>query len=85
MAVKLFDSYGSKKTFYRINVADSRAPTFTRNTSTYNPIQVEETKCYLKEKNVPEWLSKEHWQFVTSFQKEGVEEETSNQNSQNNF
>ena len=76
MAVKIrLTRMGSKKKpFYRINVADSRAPRdgrFIETVGTYNPL-VEENQVTLKEERVLEWLSKVHnlqIQFVTSFQK----------------
>lgn len=49
-----------KKPFYRINVADSRAPRdgrFIETVGTYNPL-VEENQVTLKEERVLEWLSK---------------------------
>lgn len=74
MAVKIrLTRRGSKKKpFYRINVADSRAPRdgrFIETVGTYNPL-VEENQVTLKEDRVLEWLSKVHnlqIQFVTSF------------------
>ena len=49
-----------KKPFYRIKVADSRAPRdgrFIETVGTYNPL-VEENQVTLKEERVLEWLSK---------------------------
>ena len=62
MAVKIrLTRMGSKKEpFYRINVADSRAPRdgrFIETVGTYNPL-VEENQVTLKEERVLEWLSK---------------------------
>ena len=59
MAVKIrLTRMGSKKKpFYRINVADSRAPRFIETVGTYNPL-VEENQVTLKEERVLEWLSK---------------------------
>ena len=62
MAVKIrLTRMGSKKKpFYRINVADSRAPRdgrFIETVGTYNPL-VEENQVTLKEDRVLEWLSK---------------------------
>ena len=62
MAVKIrLTRIGAKKKrFYRINVADSRAPRdgrFIETVGTYNPL-VEENQVTLKEERVLEWLSK---------------------------
>ena len=62
MAVKirLTRMGAKKKPFYRINVADSRAPRdgrFIETVGTYNPL-VEENQVTLKEERVLEWLSK---------------------------
>ena len=62
MAVKirLTRMGAKKKPFYRINVADSRAPRdgrFIETGGTYNPL-VEENQVALKEERVLEWLSK---------------------------
>ncbi len=49
-----------KKPFYRINVADSRAPRdgrFIETVGTYNPL-VAENQVTIKEERVLEWLSK---------------------------
>ena len=48
-----------KKPFYRINVADSRAPRdgkFIETVGTYNPL-LTENQVTLKEERVLEWLS----------------------------
>ena len=62
MSVKIrLKRMGSKKRpFYRIVVADSRAPRdgrFIETVGTYNPL-VEENQVTLKEERVLEWLSK---------------------------
>lgn len=62
MAVKIrLTRMGSKKKpFYRINVADSRAPRdgrFIETVGTYNPL-VAENQVTIKEERVLEWLSK---------------------------
>ena len=62
MSVKIrLTRMGSKKIpFYRINVADSRAPRdgkFIETVGTYNPLVTEE-QVTLKEERVLEWLSK---------------------------
>ena len=62
MAVKIrLKRMGSKKNpFYRVVVADSRAPRdgrFIETVGTYNPL-VEENQVTLKEERVLEWLSK---------------------------
>ena len=49
-----------KKPFYRINVADSRAPRdgrFIETVGTYNPL-VDENSVTLKEDRILDWLSK---------------------------
>ncbi len=51
-----------KKPFYRINVADSRAPRdgrFIETVGTYNPL-LAENSVTLKEERVLEWLAKVH-------------------------
>lgn len=75
MAVKIrLTRMGSKKKpFYRINVADSRAPRdgrFIETVGTYNPL-LAENSVTLKEERVLEWLAKVHnhlIQFVAFFQ-----------------
>ncbi len=62
MAVKIrLTRMGSKKKpFYRINVADSRAPRdgrFIETVGTYNPL-VAENQITIKEDRVLEWLAK---------------------------
>ena len=62
MAVKIrLTRMGSKKKhFYRINVADSRAPRdgrFIETVGTYNPL-AEENQVSIKEDRILEWLSK---------------------------
>ena len=62
MAVKIrLTRMGSKKKpFYRINVADSRAPRdgrFIETVGTYNPL-LAENSVTLKEERVLEWLAK---------------------------
>ncbi len=62
MAVKIrLTRMGSKKKpFYRINVADSRAPRdgrFIETVGTYNPL-VAENQITVKEDRVLEWLAK---------------------------
>ena len=62
MAVKIrLNRMGAKKRpFYRIIVADSRAPRdgrFIETVGTYNPL-IEENQVSLKEERVLEWLSK---------------------------
>ncbi|HEL1668920.1 TPA: 30S ribosomal protein S16 [Streptococcus suis 2651] len=62
MAVKIrLTRMGSKKKpFYRINVADSRAPRdgrFIETVGTYNPL-LAENSVTLKEEHVLEWLAK---------------------------
>lgn len=62
MAVKIrLTRMGSKKKpFYRINVADSRAPRdgrFIETIGTYNPL-LEENAVTLKEDRVLDWLEK---------------------------
>ncbi|MET3558300.1 small subunit ribosomal protein S16 [Streptococcus rupicaprae] len=62
MAVKIrLTRMGSKKKpFYRINVADSRAPRdgrFIETVGTYNPL-VTENQVTVKEDRVLEWLAK---------------------------
>lgn len=62
MSVKIrMTRMGSKKKpFYRINVADSRAPRdgrFIETVGTYNPL-VEENAVTLKEDRILDWLSK---------------------------
>lgn len=62
MAVKIrLTRMGSKKKpFYRINVADSRAPRdgrFIETVGTYNPL-VAENQVTLKEDRIMDWLSK---------------------------
>ncbi|AGK71121.1 30S ribosomal protein S16 [Streptococcus cristatus AS 1.3089] len=60
MAVKIrLTRMGSRKTFYRINVADSRSPRdgrFIETVGTYNPL-VEENQVTLKEDRVLAWLA----------------------------
>jgi small subunit ribosomal protein S16 len=52
---------GSKKSpFYRINIADSRAPRdgkFIETVGTYNPL-VKENQVTLKEDRILDWMSK---------------------------
>ena len=62
MAVKIrLTRMGSKKKpFYRINVADSRAPRdgrFIETVGTYNPLIVE-NQVTLKEDRILDWMSK---------------------------
>ncbi|MDN6071064.1 30S ribosomal protein S16 [Pseudolactococcus plantarum] len=61
MAVKIrLTRMGSKKKpFYRINVADSRAPRdgrFIETVGTYNPLVTTENQVTLKEDRILEWL-----------------------------
>ena len=58
--IRLTRMGSKKKPFYRINVADSRAPSdgkFIETVGTYNPLVTEE-QVTLKEERVFEWLSK---------------------------
>ena len=58
--IRLTRMGSKKKPFYRINVADSRAPRdgkFIETVGTYNPL-VTEKQVTLKEERVLEWLSK---------------------------
>ena len=78
MAVKIrLTRMGSKKKpFYRINVADSRAPRdgrFIETVGTYNPL-VEENQVTIKEDRIHGWLMELNLQiqFVTSFQKKAL-------------
>lgn len=78
-----------KKPFYRINVADSRAPRDGRfiETDWYLQPLVEENQVTLKEERVLGGCLKVHnlqIQFVTSI-KEGISEIHESQVSQNNF
>lgn len=62
MSVKIrMTRMGSKKKpFYRINIADSRAPRdgrFIETVGTYNPL-VEENSVTLKEDRIMDWLEK---------------------------
>lgn len=57
--IRLTRMGSKKKLFYRINVADSRAPRdgkFIETVGTYNPL-VTENQVTLKEERVLEWLS----------------------------
>ena len=58
--IRLTRMGSKKKPFYRIHVADSRAPRdgkFIETVGTYNPLVTEE-QVTLKEERVLEWLSK---------------------------
>ena len=49
-----------KKPFYRINVADSRAPRdgrFIETVGTYNPLVADENQVTLKEERIIEWMN----------------------------
>jgi small subunit ribosomal protein S16 len=62
MAVKIrLTRMGSKKKpYYRINIADSRAPRdgrFIETVGTYNPLVADENQVSLKEERILEWLA----------------------------
>ena len=57
--IRLTRMGSKKKPFYRINIADSRAPRdgkFIETVGTYNPL-VAENQVTLKEERVMEWLN----------------------------
>ncbi|CAM3097559.1 30S ribosomal protein S16 [Lactococcus hircilactis] len=57
--IRLTRMGSKKKPFYRINVADSRAPRdgkFIETVGTYNPL-ITENQVTLKEERVMEWLN----------------------------
>ncbi|PCS01601.1 30S ribosomal protein S16 [Lactococcus fujiensis] len=57
--IRLTRMGSKKKPFYRINIADSRAPRdgkFIETVGTYNPL-IAENQVVLKEERVMEWLN----------------------------
>ncbi|KLK97013.1 ribosomal protein bS16, rpsP [Lactococcus lactis subsp. lactis] len=88
--IRLTRMGSKKKPFYRINVADSRAPRdgkFIETVGTYNPLVTEE-QVTLKEERVLEWLSKGAQPSDTVrnlLSKAGVMKNSTNQNFLNNF
>jgi small subunit ribosomal protein S16 len=57
--IRLTRMGSKKKPYYRINVADSRAPRdgrFIETVGTYNPLIADENQVTLKEERILEWL-----------------------------